>query len=92
MLDFPQVTVAVAPDANKGHAISLVAQEMGIGRDEVVAIGDSVNDAPMLAWAGTGIAVRGSDAYALDAADGELKIPGVAGVASYLGRLLSEVR
>jgi hydroxymethylpyrimidine pyrophosphatase-like HAD family hydrolase len=72
VLDFPAVTVAVAPDANKGHALSLLAADMRIDRHEVLAIGDSVNDAAMLAWAGTGLAMAHSDAYALDAADGTL--------------------
>lgn len=69
VLDFPGVTVAVAPEANKGHALSLVCADLGIDRHEVVAIGDSVNDAAMLAWAGLGVAMPHSDAYALDAAD-----------------------
>lgn len=69
VLDFPEVTVAVAPDANKGHALSLLCTDLGIERHETVAIGDSVNDAPMLAWAGRGIALAHSDAYALDASD-----------------------
>ncbi len=69
LLDFPAVTVAVAPDANKGHALSLICADLGIDRHDTVAIGDSVNDAPMLAWAGRGIALPHSDRYALDAAD-----------------------
>ncbi len=69
VLDFPDVTVAVALDANKGHALSLLCADLGIGREDVVAVGDSVNDASMLAWAGRGIAMPHSDAYALDAAD-----------------------
>jgi Cof subfamily protein (haloacid dehalogenase superfamily) len=69
VLDFPEVTVAVAPEANKGHALSLVCADMAIARHEVVAVGDSVNDAAMLAWAGLGVAMPHSDAYALDAAD-----------------------
>lgn len=72
VLDFPEVTVAVHPDANKGHALSLVCADLGIERHDVVAIGDSVNDAAMLAWAGRGIAMPHSDAYALDAADERL--------------------
>lgn len=72
VLDFPAVTVAVAPDANKGHALSLLATTMGVDRHEVLAVGDSVNDATMLAWAGTGLAMAHSDGYALDAADGTL--------------------
>jgi hypothetical protein len=69
VLDFPAVTVAVAPDANKGHALSLVCADLGIDRHETVAIGDSVNDAAMLAWAGRGYALAHSDRYAIDAAD-----------------------
>lgn len=69
VLDFPEVTVAVHPDANKGHSLSLICADLGIERHDVVAIGDSVNDAPMLAWAGRGIAMPHSDAYARDAAD-----------------------
>lgn len=69
VLDFPEVTVAVARDANKGHALSLLCADLGIGREEVIAVGDSVNDASMLAWAGRGICMAHSDAYAVDAAD-----------------------
>lgn len=69
ILDFPEVTVAVSLDANKGHALSLVCADLAISREEVLAVGDSVNDASMLAWAGRGIAMAHSDAYALDASD-----------------------
>lgn len=69
ILDFPEVTVAVSLDANKGHALSLVCEDFGIARDEVIAVGDSVNDASMLAWAGRGIAMAHADSYALDASD-----------------------
>ncbi|MGE0598762.1 MAG: HAD family hydrolase [Dehalococcoidia bacterium] len=69
VLDFPEVTVAVAQDANKGHALSLLCDDLGIDRSEVLAVGDSVNDASMLVWAGRGIGMSHSDAYAVDAAD-----------------------
>ena len=69
VLDFPEVTVAVALEANKGHALSLLCADLCIAREEVVAIGDSVNDASMLVWAGRGMAMAHSDAYAVDAAD-----------------------
>lgn len=89
VLDFPEVTVAVAADANKGHAMSLVCADMGIARHETVAIGDSVNDAPMLAWAGRGIATARGDRYALDAAN-EVLEDGEEAVARYLEDLAAE--
>jgi HAD superfamily hydrolase (TIGR01484 family) len=84
VLDFPTVTVAVAPDANKGHALSLLCADFAIDRHEVVAIGDSVNDASMLAWAGRGIAMPHADSYALDAADEVLDGDGPDAVAAFL--------
>ncbi len=73
VLDFPEVTVAVAPEANKGHALSLICHDLGIERHATIAVGDSVNDAAMLAWAGRGFAMAHSDRYALDAADEVLR-------------------
>ena len=86
MLDFPEVTVAVAPDANKGHALSLICADLGIERHETLAIGDSVNDAAMLAWAGRGIALAHSDRYALDAAN-EVLADGDERLAEFLEQL-----
>ena len=87
VLDFPAVTVAVAPDANKGHALSLLCAGLGIDRHEVVAIGDSTNDAPMLAWAGRGYAMPHSDRYALDAADEVLGGEGIEGIGPLLASI-----
>jgi hypothetical protein len=72
VLDFPRVTVAVSPEANKGHALSLVAGRLGIDRHDVAAVGDSVNDASMLAWASRGYSMAHADRYAADAADESL--------------------
>lgn len=90
VLDFPAVTVAVAPDANKGHALSLICQDLGVDRHEVAAIGDSVNDAAMLAWAGRGLALAHADAYARAAADEILPELGEDAVATWLESLLPQ--
>lgn len=42
---------------SKGVALEAVAASMGIARDEVMAIGDAMNDLSMLSWAGTGVAI-----------------------------------
>ncbi len=44
-------------EATKGRALRHLAEEAGIKREEVAAIGDSLNDIDMLEYAGTGVAV-----------------------------------
>ena len=65
-----------------------LAQDFGIEQEAVLAIGDSVNDASMLRWAGRGVAMPHSDRYALDAADEVLTGTGISGVAALLRSLL----
>jgi len=42
---------------DKGTALARVAEFLGIRREEVLAVGDSMNDEAMLRWAGTGVAM-----------------------------------
>ncbi len=88
LLDFPSVTAAHSPEASKANALALLAAELGIGADAVLAIGDSVNDASMLRWAGRGVAMPHSDRYARAAADEILGGSGVSGVAPLLRSVL----
>lgn len=46
-----------APGVHKGAAVCLVAEKLGIPRENVMAIGDHVNDLSMLEWAGVGVAM-----------------------------------
>lgn len=87
LLDFPSVTAVHAADASKGRALEALAAELGIARSQVLAIGDSVNDASMLEWAGHGAAPEHSDRYARAAADEILPGSGVSGVISKLRAL-----
>ena len=89
LLDFPSVTAAHAREASKGNALALLAQDLGIEQRAVLAIGDSVNDASMLRWAGRGVAMPHSDRYARDAADEMLGGTGVSGLAPLLRSVLS---
>ena len=54
---------------DKGYGLSVVADSLGISRDETVAVGDSMNDLAMVEWAGVGVAVSNADERLKSAAD-----------------------
>ena len=58
-----------ALNVNKATALAEVAEALGVARAQVVAFGDGNNDAPMLAWAGLGVAMPHAGATARAAAD-----------------------
>jgi Cof subfamily protein (haloacid dehalogenase superfamily) len=52
--DFSLIDVT-APTATKGRALAWRAEQLGLTRDEVMAIGDNLNDVEMLEYAGTAV-------------------------------------
>ncbi len=48
--------------AEKGAGLARLAQDLGIARGQVMAIGDQDNDASMVAWAGIGVAMGNGSA------------------------------
>ena len=44
-------------NATKSRSLAWLAEYLGVGRHEVMAVGDGGNDADMLAWAGLGVAM-----------------------------------
>ena len=84
LLDFPSVTAVHAAQASKGNALQMLAGELGIAQSEVLAIGDSVNDVSMLAWAGHSAAPEHCDHYARASAKEILPGDGVDGVVAKL--------
>ena len=52
---------APAPGVHKGTALAELAASLGIESAGVVAFGDMPSDLPMLAWAGTGVAMGNAD-------------------------------
>ena len=54
---------------SKGKALEHLCGLLGIGRQEVLAVGDGGNDLTMLRFAGTGVAMRNASPQALAAAD-----------------------
>lgn len=75
---FPDLMVAISkpfylefnnPKANKGSALELLANRMGIRREEIIAIGDSEIDLSMIEYAGLGVAVENAIPSVKDKAD-----------------------
>lgn len=53
----PTLLECVSVNAGKGNGIRFAAEKLGIGIDEVIAIGDSMNDYSMVEAVGLGVAV-----------------------------------
>jgi len=63
-----------ATGVDKATGLLTVAALLGVGLDDVVAIGDAENDVPMLRSAGIGLAVAGASPAAIAAADHQLDV------------------
>ncbi|HMF57739.1 MAG TPA: Cof-type HAD-IIB family hydrolase [Pyrinomonadaceae bacterium] len=51
----------IHPEASKGAGVAAAARELGLMREEVMAIGDNLNDLEMLEYAGTGVIMGNSE-------------------------------
>ncbi|WP_201930901.1 HAD family hydrolase [Nocardioides donggukensis] len=70
----------------KASGLATVAEELGVARAEVLAIGDGANDIEMLTWAGRGVAMGQADAEVRAAADATTLPVDEDGVAAELDR------
>lgn len=60
----------LAPEGvSKASALAMVADELGVKQENVLAIGDGRNDTDMLRWAGRGVAMGHAPQEVKDAAD-----------------------
>jgi hypothetical protein len=62
-------TVDMMPHVTKSEALAWLLEQWGVAREEVLAVGDGINDVDFLAWAGTGVAMGDGHPKALAAAD-----------------------
>lgn len=59
----------IAKGCNKGKALEVLATHLGVERDQILAAGNALNDLEMLAFAGTGIAMKNADSNLLSVWD-----------------------
>jgi hydroxymethylpyrimidine pyrophosphatase-like HAD family hydrolase len=64
----PYFLEILPPGVDKGYALSKIAEKEGVSAEEVMAVGDSMNDESMLRWAGLGIAMLNGEEGAKKAA------------------------
>ncbi|WP_233549689.1 HAD hydrolase family protein [Cellulomonas rhizosphaerae] len=67
-------------DVHKARGIEAVQRHLAAEREDVIAIGDGINDLEMLEYAGVGVAIEGSDDRVLAAADTVARGPHVDGL------------
>jgi Cof subfamily protein (haloacid dehalogenase superfamily) len=60
-MDFTLLDI-LHPEASKGVGVAAAAAELGILREEVMAVGDNLNDLEMLHYAGTGVVMANAEA------------------------------
>lgn len=68
-------------DSGKCGALRRIAERLGVGREEILAVGDHINDVQMLRFAGIGVAMGNAQPEARAAADyvtGTIEQDGVA--------------
>lgn len=75
-----------AVGVSKASGLATVCEGLRVQAADVVAFGDMPNDLPMLAWAGTGVAVANAHPEVLAAADEVTGSNDDDGVADYLSR------
>lgn len=84
----PHFCEVLSNRSGKDKALSWICLENGYTREDVIAFGNGYNDVEMLKWAGRGVALKGSEAPAISAADDVAGPVDEEGVAIYLKSLL----
>jgi Cof subfamily protein (haloacid dehalogenase superfamily) len=76
----PEYLEFTSANSDKASALAFLCEQMGIPREQTVAVGDGRNDASMIAWAGLGVAIEGSPSEVIAAADRTIPGPGHGGI------------
>jgi len=79
--NIPEMMI-IHPEANKAAGLAWVCSQLGVNQEEVLALGDSANDVPMLKWAGVGVAMGWAPQPVQESADFVTKAEDLDGVAT----------
>lgn len=74
------------PQATKGCALKILAEKMGVGREEIISFGDSYNDIDMIQFAGLGIAMGNAPEHIKVIADSVADTNNNSGVAKIINK------
>ena len=87
------ILLEISPEGvDKGRALAILAERLGVAREEIMAFGDGQNDVPMLEYAGEGWAVRNACEQALRCTDRVAPRNTQDGVAQIIEQTLRERR
>lgn len=82
----PRYVEVLHPQVSKGRALAQLARQRGAARQEVMAVGDSLNDLDMLAYAGLGVAMGNARDEVKERADAVTAANDADGVAEAIER------
>lgn len=78
--------------ATKGKGLSLIADSLGVAKQDIIAIGDNENDLTMFPYAGLSIGVEGGSALVAQAADVMTRPPAEGGWAAAIRKYVLDAR
>ncbi|TSB44899.1 sugar-phosphatase [Alkalicoccobacillus porphyridii] len=78
------------PSVSKGNAVKLLAEELGIKQEEIMALGDNGNDVSMIKFAGCGVAMGNAIPEVKEVADHITSSNNQNGVAQAIRELILE--
>ena len=88
---FPTYAEALIKGENKGKAIGIILEAIGLKQEDSIALGDSINDLDMIRYAGLGVAMGNACAELKDAADAITGNCGEGGVSEAIKRYVLPV-
>lgn len=88
----PYIIEIIPKGISKAVAVKKIADKYGISREEIICIGDSENDLPMIEYAGLGIAVGNASEEVKARADAVVPSCDESGLAYAIGKYGMEIR